>query len=298
MTRLRPCLPRRAGTRCRRRPSPRGLGCAGCQRFDVPAQLFVRLREERLLGHHRRAVALEHRPHPSHSVELPPDEALLQPDPGGQPLRTRIGRSAPAPTQTGLAALQEAAVRTWPPPHPAAAEAGGRPVGHAHDAAGPEDAEELGGHHLGPWGEHRPEHRGHTIEAASREGQRLGVGLHPPDGESRGLGSNSAQLEQGRGEVGGHHPGAPAGCRHRAVAVPGGHVQHVLPGPDAAGLDQLVGGWLQQPRDGAVVAKAPDRFGRLFQLSVVDAHGRSLTAPPWDEEPGPNHVLAREGGAA
>jgi hypothetical protein len=89
MRRLRPCPPPRAGTRCRWRPGPRCLGCAADQRFDVPAQLLVRLPGECLLGHHRRAVSLEHGPHPGHRVELPPDEALLQPDPGGQPGKQR-----------------------------------------------------------------------------------------------------------------------------------------------------------------------------------------------------------------
>ena len=102
------------------------------------------------------------------------------------------------------------------------------------------DAHQLGGGLLVVRGEHRPEHRGHRVERAVGERQRLRVALEQGHVEPFGGRPLAAAVEQARDVVDADRLAAEPCGRDGRVAAAGCDVEHVPAGVEVGRVDQLL----------------------------------------------------------
>ena len=156
-------------------------------------------------------------------------------------------------------------------------EAGGVPVGHGEEAAGLEDAGELGGDELGARGEHGAEHGDDGVEGGVGVGELLGVALVELDGEAFGGGAFAGLDEEVGGDVDAGDDGSARASGMASVAGAAGDVEDAGAGRDGEAADEGFGAAGDGFGDDAEVAGHPG-----------GAHGVLDLLDGW---PGGAHVL-------
>ena len=136
-------------------------------------------------------------------------------------------------------------------------EAVGRPAGEGDRAAGPADAQQLGGRPLVVGREHRAEDGRDGVERRVGERQRLGVALEQLDVEALGGGALAAALEQRRHVVDADRGAAVPGGGDGGVAAAGGDVEHAPAGVQVGGVAEVLGDEHDAGGDDGEVAARP-----------------------------------------
>ena len=158
-------------------------------------------------------------------------------------------------------------------PEELADEAVGRPAGERDRAAGPADAEQLGGRLLVVGSEHGAEHRRDGVEGRILERQRLGVALEQLDGEAFGVRPAAAALEQRRDVVDADGSAAVARRGDRGVAAAGGDVEDAPAGLEVGGVAEVLGDEHDPGGDDGEVAARPGRLLALLDGAEVGGGG-------------------------
>ena len=127
----------------------------------------------------------------------------------------------------------------------------------ADPSAGPADACQLACRLLLVRREHRPEDRGHDVEAAVVERKRLRVALDEVGRHALGGGAHPSPLEERRHVIEPDDRATAPGRRERGIAAPGGDVEHAFAGVDVEGLDEQLGTQQDLGPDHVVVAAGP-----------------------------------------
>ena len=145
-----------------------------------------------------------------------------------------------------------------------------RPGGRGDDTPGAADASQLRGRDRVARGEHVAEGRQDAVEALVFERQRLGVGLHPFDLDTRLLCPSSGVLEVLRGEVAPDDSCAAQRRRNRdRAATARADVEHVHPGLDANAVEQPWAHVRDQVRGLVPVSSGPRRAVPLLDLGQI-----------------------------
>ncbi len=122
-----------------------------------------------------------------------------------------------------------------------AGEAGGVPVGHGEEAAGLQDAGELGGDEVGAGGEHGAEHGGDGVEGGVGVRELLGVALVEGDGEVFVGGALAGLDEEVGGDVYAGDDASVAGEGDGGVAGAAGYVEDTGAGGEVEAVDEVDG---------------------------------------------------------
>ena len=161
-----------------------------------------------------------------------------------------------------------------------------RPSGRGDDAPGAADAGQLRGRDRVARGEHVAEGREHAVEALVFERQRLGVGLHPFDLDTRFLCPSACVIEVLGSEIAPDDSCASQRRRNRdRAATTCADVEHVHAGFDANAVEQPRAHVRYQVRGLSSISSGPCRAVSLLDLGQIH-HSAPPRSGDGDSTPG------------